>query len=329
MDELNKYQQEQENEIENNNVKLHYDYQSYENILNNSLIKTIDLLSQKEDKTKFSNPSLSNNILNSNLNYYKPSKINATYNNNNNVKKPFTEFSDMKNNSFNYIPNLSSKTPQTINNLNYTNINNKIKYNYDDEYKNDDYKKDINDKIYIQNYRNKSYNFNRKRISNNSNIIKNSIISKLEKDLKQKEDDDDNLYEQNLLNNYIDKENENEKIQEYNKINKNIYQENKRFYNTFNNLSDYLITTNIENDTYTHKINDIDNLLVESKGINKNNNIYKKDINIVNAGPKKIKTHKSTPQLCSNLNSDISDFIQNKNYKINLKKFEIIKISYI
>ena len=70
MEQYNKFQIDTD-DLNTNNVKLHYDYdyKSYKNILNSSLTKELDLLSQKDDmNNKLANPPLSNNIINSNLN---------------------------------------------------------------------------------------------------------------------------------------------------------------------------------------------------------------------------------------------------------------------
>ena len=92
MDELNQNEKEIETNIENNKVKLHYDYQSYENILNSSFTNTIDILLSKEEYNKNKELYLANqqnNDLNSNLKNVIIPKINSK---------------EIKSNSFNYIP---------------------------------------------------------------------------------------------------------------------------------------------------------------------------------------------------------------------------------
>ena len=324
MTEYNKFQTDADNDININNLRLHYDYQAYENILKNSLTKTLDLLSQKDDiNNKLSNPTSKNDIINSNLN---PSKLttNNNTNANNKIKNPYMENTELDNYSLNYIP----KTQKHINNLNNNINNNKFMLNYDDEFKKDDYKKSIENKskLQLQKIRNNSVNLNRKKLISESNKI-NMLYKQFENDSKQIEDSDDQLYLKNLSNDLFEKENE--KLPEYNKMDfTSKYKEGKKFYSTFNNLSDLLIkgnsnTANTEHNKYTNKINEIGDIFLEDKKQDENLNLDDLNVNILNTEERKMKSHKSTPQLNSYLNRDI--LINNNNYKLNLKEFEIMK----
>ena len=233
MDEFNVniYENDIQDNMEKNKIKLHYDYQSCDNLLNNnSILKTFDLLSPKEyNDNAFINL---NNNLNSNLN-----------------------------NNLNYIPNYYTNTNNFLldNNLNKTS-----KLDYNDESKIEDNKKDEDENKFIKKARNNSFNYSKIKI-NLKPSRDNMIINNFGKTLKYKENnltDNENgkcfkkesnsEYNINLLN----KENNKEKT-------------NKYFYSTFNNLSDYLITVNDDTETY-NKINE-NNTSKENKsnGINK------------------------------------------------------------
>ena len=290
---------------EKNKMKLHYDYQSYENILNNSIPNELDLLSSNEEKKELYIPSNPNTILNSNLKNYKfPKKtLNKSKNKSSNQIQKFTIYTQPQQTADNV--NLNS----TNNNINITNVNPfdnaELEFNFDEKIQKieNKFNKTNNEKAYL--IKNRNLSFNNNKIKINGNIF--------DKDLKQK----GKIYNKNLYDNF--KENENEKIDknefqsECSKNNKDIIKDNRYFYNSFSKFPDYILlgkeeTPRIES---LNKTNGINNMIFEDYISNNINS---------NTGTKK-KSHKSTPNLTKHLNTDLLFYSKNANNII----FETIK----
>ena len=300
MDDLNYYLKDKEANVEKGKIKLNYDYETYENILNNS--KKEDIVSSKEEEINNNEiiiPFNQKNILNSNFK---------------NKKIPNSKSNEGKNKSFNYIPNISQFTQQTTDILNRTenknmilfnNLKKELKLNYNDNMKTNELKiKEIDDNKKINNHRNNSINYS-----------KIKVIPKLNKAHLFEEDDNNennNIYKNNLYEEKDFQDPENGKIDkklfktEYNTINKNkVNKDSKNFYSTFNQLSDYLKTGNEE----VHKINEINDIISEdSKPIK---------VNAKSLDNKRVTNHKSTPHLNSNLYSELYNY--SKAFKNNEK----------
>ena len=237
---INRYENETDENIDKNKIKLNYDYQSYENFLNNnSIIKTLDLLSNKDDKNnEFLNKN--NNNLNSNLNEPK--------------------------NNISYIPNYYMNTQNTNNYLFDNNF--KSKFEYNDEMKIDENKMEENK--YVKKNRNNSYNYSKIKINLRPNGD-NMTINNFEKNIKYKENNLTNIENEQF---YKKESNSDYNINIIKDIDydKNKIKNNKKyFYSTFNKLPDYLRTANEDLETY-NKINEINNIISEE---NKSNNIQK------------------------------------------------------
>ena len=184
MDEFNQNEKEIETNIDNNKVKLHYDYQSCENILNSSFTNTIDILLSKEEYNNNKNKELylanqHNNDLNSNLK---------------NVIIPKINTKEIKSNSFNYIPKYELYSQKKNDNLKLIDnngngntfdnddLNGKNEINIDDNkiFNKINYKNN-----YLQNIRNNSYNHNKIKITKPNRA--NFDINNFEKALKYRE----------------------------------------------------------------------------------------------------------------------------------------------
>ena len=298
------YHNSLEENVDKRKIKLHYDYETYENILNNSKKEDIIPSREEEINNDIIIPTNKKNILNSNFKNYKiqDSKSNES----------------KGNGSFNYIPDYSQFTQQTTDILNKTENKNMIlfnklrkelKLNYNEEIKSNELKLNkIDDNKKINNGRNNSINYSKLKVipktnkvylleDNNENIIyKNNLY------------DDKNL--QDFENEKIDKK---EYKTEYNNINKNKFnKDNKYFYNTYNKLSEYLITANEDMKNDNNNINEINDIISEeSKPIK---------TNIKNLGNKRMQNHKSSPHLNSNLYSELYNY--SKADKLNFEKIK-------
>ena len=295
MAEYNKTEKDIETNIDKGEIKLHYDYKSYENILNKSITNTLDLLKTKEEyNTELIIPINQNNNLNLNLENF-----------------AIKNTKEIKNNYLNFIPSLSLYTPKINENINFNdnndnnknmfsfsnNLNEEIKLNYNEEKKLNEYKYNKINNTKLQKYRNNSFNYNKIKIGSKPNKT-NLAIYNFEKALK--------FQENNISDNENEKFDKKNYKAEYNKINKDNT-DNKKFYSTFNQLPDFQMTTNEEIETY-NKINEINNIISEE---NKTNIINKN-----NKENKKLHNYKSTPHINSYLNSDLFNYPKNNFEKL-------------
>ena len=358
MNELNKYQKNigQNNDI--NKMKLHYDYdyQSYNYTPNNHAANSLTLLSSKEDyNNNLLIKSKSNNNLTQNINKQNyaientRSSINLI---NNRMNNPLTETSE-KNSKINRI-NYSSKPNEHLENISDTiNINENKMYVYNDEMSkvknnynnsnienidnNNQYEPKINNAIKNRNII-QNFNENKKYSSNAFKV--NKIVQDFEKALKEKEEAENklfyikslnnskkNIFDNNYGYNRIENLEKNDYLKECNKVNKGKNKDDKNFYNTFNKLSECTVGNNSVNDIF--KIEEEKKLMQKTaNNFLEDNNPKTKNKNGLEKKSKsttKLQTHKSTPQLNTYVNEEISNFTQNKNININLNNYKNIK----
>ena len=279
-----------------NNMKLNYDYYSYENILNNQKSKTIEpLMLNKESNNALLMPKSINMTLNSNL-------INQNYEkiNNNNNEDKLNTFTEISMNKINNIKNIK----------NIKNINNKSKLKFDNEILNNNNNNEkSNDKLNNINYQYLQTTRNNFNPSSDLNLLKANLIENDFKNILKQKADIENKYLslEPLKNIYI---NNNKNIQK---------KEEKKDFETLELIKNKNNDNKISNIQKKYLITDDDMSLYDDMNDKKNN--------------KKIRNYKSNPHFntCFDIdsleNSENSLTKPNKKnikYKILQEKFDLL-----